>query len=188
MAFKAPGADEFTGTQFVPASEDIYRCRIDRYEVKEGADSVSQYNPDGNPRVRFYLEPLFIESDKEALMVDINDEELPEDKLFIMFFDPDHLGTKPRLAKSRKFLASALQIGNEVPVEYDTLEEMADDMINREVVCSIEVKGEYNNIVDTNPVKDRKPRRKRTEKSPLVEAAEATFDESAEESDEDNDY
>lgn len=177
MAFRAPGSEEYTGTKFLPAAEDVYRVRIDRYEIKEGAESVSQYNPDGNPRVRFFLEPLGIDGDDEALMVDTNDEELPEDKFFIFFFDPDHLGTKPRLAKSRKFLASALQIPTDQPVEYDSLEDCCDDLVGRELVVDVTVKGDYNNIVDTRPVKARKAR-KRVEREPLVEVAKEMFNES----------
>ena len=185
MAFRAPGADEYTESKFLPAAEDVYRVKIDRYEIKKGADTVNQWNPDGNPRVRFYLEPLSIEGDEDALMVDTKDEELPEDKFFIFFFDPDHLGTQPRLAKSRKFLASALQIPTDQPIEYESLEDCCDDLVGRELIVDVTVKGEYNNIADTRPVKARKPR-KRVEREPLVEVAEEVFTEDA--SDDQDDY
>lgn len=179
--FKAPGADEFAGTSFMPAAEDSYRCVIDRYEIR--TNEVSQYNPDGNPRVRFFLTPLAIEGDEDALMVDIEDNELPEDKQFIFFFDPDHLGTKPRLAKSRKFLANALQIPTDQPVEAESLEAFCENLLNREIVCDVVVKtksngDKINNIVDTKQVKVRKARRARTEKPSLVEEAEKVFNES----------
>lgn len=179
-AFKAPGADEFTGTAFLPAAEDTYRCVIDRYEIREG--EVTQYNPDGNPRVRFFLTPLSIDGDDDALMVDIEDNELPEDKQFIFFFDPDHLGTKPRLAKSRKFLANALQIPTDQPVEAESLEAFCENLLNREIVCEVVVKtkgngDKINNITDTKQVKVRKARRKRAEKESLVEQAEQVFNE-----------
>lgn len=179
-AFKAPGADEFQGTSFMPAAEDSYRCVIERYEIREG--EVTQYNPDGNPRVRFWLTPLAIDGDEEALMVDIEDNELPEDKQFIFFFDPDHLGTKPRLAKSRKFLANALQIDYEQPVEAESLEDFCESLLNREIICDVEVKtkangDKINNISDTKKVKVRKARRARAEKPSLVEQADAVFNE-----------
>ena len=179
-AFKAPGADEFTGTQYSPAAEDSYRCLIERYEIREG--EVTQYNPDGNPRVRFWLTPLEIDGDPEAMMVDIEDKELPEDKQFIFFFDPDHLGTKPRLAKSRKFLANALQIDYEQPVEADSLEAFCETLLNREIVCDVGVKtkgngDKYNTITDTKKVKIRKARRQRAEKPSMVEEAEKVFNE-----------
>jgi len=180
--FKAPGADEFQGTAFLPAAEDTYRCVIDRYEIKEGAASASQYNPDGNPRVWFYLTPVAIEGDDEAIMVDIEDNELPEDKQFIFFFDPDHLGTKPRLAKSRKFLANALRISTDQPVEAESLESFCENLLNREIVCEVVIKtkangDKINNITDTRQVKERKARRKRAEKESLVETAEKVFNE-----------
>ena len=179
-AFKAPGADEFSGTNFLPAAEDSYRCSIDRYEIREG--EVSQYNPDGNPRVRFFLTPLAIDGDEDALMVDIDDNELPEDKQFIFFFDPDHLGTKPRLAKSRKFLANALQIDFEQPVEAESLEDFCESLLNREIICDVVVKkkangDKINNITDTKKVKVRKARRSRADKPTLTEEAEKVFNE-----------
>ena len=183
MPFRAPGDEEYTGTKFAPAAPDVYRVKVEDYEVKSGSESVSKFNPDGNPRVRFYLTPIAIDGDDEAEMVDINDEPLPEDKRFIFFFDPDHLGTKPRLAKSRKFMASVLNIANDQPVEYDTLEAFCDDALGRELIVDVEVKGEYNNILDTRPVKKRA--RKRVEKEPLVVAASQVFNETAEDADED---
>jgi hypothetical protein len=175
MPFRAPGNEEYTGTKFTPAAPDVYRVSVDSYEIKSGPEIANKYNEDGNPRVRFYLTPLGIDGDDEAEMVDISDEPLPEDKRFIFFFDPDHLGTKPRLAKSRKFMASVLNIATDQPVEYATLEDFCEDAVGRELIVDIEVKGEYNNILDTRPVKKRT--RKRIEKEPMVVAAEKVFNE-----------
>lgn len=175
MPFRAPGSEEYTGTKFTPASEDTYRVVVDSYEIKSGADVANKYNPDGNPRIRFYLSPLAIDGDDEAEMVDTSGVPLPEDKRFIFFFDPDHLGTKPRLAKSRKFMASVLNVPSDQPVEYDTLEAWAEDAVGRELIVDVTVNGEYNNIADTRPVKKRT--RKRAEREPLFVAAEKVFDE-----------
>jgi len=175
MGFRAPGDGEYTGTKFTPAAADSYRARIDEYEIKEGPEVANKYNPDGNPRIRFFLTPLEIDGDSDAELVDINDAPLPEDKRFIFFFDPDHLGTKPRIAKSRKFMASALNVPNDQAIEYESLEEFAEDMLERELVVDVEVKGDYNNIVDTRPV--RKRARKRAERPSLVDEAEKVFNE-----------
>jgi len=179
MAFRAPAADEYADSAFLPASEDTYRARIDRYEIKQGEQTASKYNPDGNPRVWFYLQPLFIEGDEEALMVDTADEELAEDKYIIFFFDPDHLGIKPVVAKSRKFLAAALNVPVEQPVEAASLEEFCDSLVGREVVIDVTVNGKYNNIADTRPVQTKTRKRRETKAEPLVEAAEVIFNEGA---------
>lgn len=176
MPFRAPGEGEYTGTKYQPAAADTYRVKVDDYEIRTG--EVTKFNKEGNPRVRFYLAPVAIEGDSEAEMVDINDEPLPEDKTFIFFFDPDHLGTKPRLARSRKFMAAVLNIPTDQSVEYDDLKEFCDDALGRELVVDIEVNAEsgYNNITDTRPIRKRVVRA-RAEKTPLVEAAEEVFNE-----------
>lgn len=176
VAFNAPGEDEFTESNYLPAAEDTYRVRIDRYEIKTGEQSASKFNPDGEPIVWFYLQPLFIEDDQEALMVDTADNELPEDKYFIFFFDPRHLGIKPVVSRSRKFMSAALQIPVEQPVKAASLEEFCDSLIDREVIVDVTVKGKYNNIADSRPVV-KKTRKRRADKAPLVEAAEALFNE-----------
>jgi hypothetical protein len=183
--FRAPGENEGGDTKYLPAAEDTYRVRVDRYEIKEGDDSRSKYNPEGKPRVRFYLEPLFIEGDEEALMVDTSDEELPEDKFFIMFFDPDHLGLKPVVSRSRKFLAAALRVPVEQPVEAASLEEFCDTLVDRELVVDVTVNGQYNNIADSRPVvtKTRKRRKASEDKADMTEAAEAIFNEGGEDED-----
>ena len=179
MAFRAPGADEFTETKFTPAAADTYRCVIDHYEIVEGF--TNQYNKDGHATARFFLAPIAIEGDEEALMVDTNDEELPEDKYFIFFFDPAHLGTKPVVSKGRKFLANALQIDYEQPVEAETLEAFCDSLVNKEIIADIGVKvgakGPVNTVLDTRQVKVRKPRRQRVDKGDLTEQAAEVFNE-----------
>lgn len=184
MAFRAPGEDEFTESAFLPAAEDTYRVRIVKYEIKKGAESANRFNPDGNPRVRFFLNPIQIEGDPEALMVDTADEELPEDKYFIFFFDPDHLGLKPVVSKSRKFLAAALSVPVEQPVEADTLEEFCDSLIDRELIVDVEVKGQYNNITDSRPIR-KKTRARKAKAAAAVEAANEVFGDMASEDEDD---
>lgn len=186
MTFRAPGEDEFTESKFLPAAEDTYRVRVEKYEVKEGADSKSKYNPDGNPRVRFYLAPLFIEGDEEAMMVDTADNELPEDKFFIFFFDPDHLGLKPQVSRSRKFLASALGVPVEQPVEAASLEDFCDTLIDRELIVDVTINGQYNNVADSRPVVKKTRKRRKAESADLTGKAEEIFNESDSTGDEDD--
>lgn len=174
MAFRAPGANESTNTTFTPAEADEYRCRIVKYTVKSGDDTRSKYNPDGREVVWFYLEPLHIEGDEEADMVDTSGKPIAEDKTFLFFFDPYRLGLKPQVSRSRKFLASALGIPVDQPVEADSLDAMCRDLIDREMVCVVEVNANNKNVItDTRPVR-RKERRNR-DRAPLVEAAKEAF-------------
>lgn len=174
MAFRAPGENDYSeNTEFLPAAEDTYRVRVVKYEIKKGAEAASKYNPDGNPRVRFFLNPIEIDGDPEAMMVDTADRELPEDKYIIFFFDPDHLGLKPQVAKSRKFLAAALGVPVEQPVEADSLEEFCDSLIDRELIVDVTVNGQYNNITDSRPI--RKKTRARRAKGDATEAAAEVF-------------
>lgn len=184
MTFRAPGEDEFTESQFLPAAPDTYRVAVEKYEVKSGADTTNKYNPDGRPRVRFYLSPIEIDGDSEALMVDTADEELPEDKFFLFFFDPDHLGLKPQVSKSRKFLAAALGVPVEQPVEAESLEAFCDTLVGRELIVDVTVNGKYNNIADSRPI--RKKTRQRKAKGDLQEAAAAVFNEDADTGNEDD--
>ena len=184
-AFRAPGEDEFTESQFLPAAADTYRVAIEKYEIKSGADTTNKYNPKGNPRVRFYLSPVEIDGDSEALMVDTADEELPEDKFFIFFFDPDHLGLKPVVSKSRKFLSAALGVPVEQPVEAPTLEAFCDTLIGRELICDVTINGQYNNIADSRPIR-KKTRQRKVKEETLVEAAATVFNEGDESTDQDD--
>lgn len=181
--FRAPGEDEYDESQFLPASPDTYRVAIRKYEVKTGIDSQSKYNPDGDPRVWFYLEPLFIEGDEDAMMVDTDDKQLPDDKYVIFFFDPDHLGIKPVVAKSRKFLASALAVPVEQPVEANSLEEFCDSLIDRELTVDISVTSKgYNNVDDSRPVQ-KKTRKRKSKGEDLVEVAAEVFSDETESED-----
>lgn len=171
--FRAPGEDEYTGTKYVPAQADSYVAKVESYAILEGDDlPPSKYRKEGDVQIRFYMVPESIDGDPEAEMLDINDEPLEEDKQFIFFFDPKRMGIKPRLSRSRKFLANALNIPVEQPVEYDSYEELAEDMVGRTVVVEVTVNGNYNNIVDTRPVRKR---RARAEKGDLTAAAKAVF-------------
>lgn len=183
MAFRAPGPNESNNTTFTPAEADEYRCRIVKYKVKSGDDTRSKYNPEGREVVWFYLEPLHIEGDEEAEMVDTKGKPLAEDKSFLFFFDPFRLGLKPQVSRSRKFLASALGIPVEQPVEADSLDALCRDLIDREIVAVVEVNDNGKNVIaDTRPVR-RKERRTRNA-APLVDAAKEAFGDEVKDSDE----
>jgi hypothetical protein len=174
MPFHAPGEDEFTESAFKPLAEDTYKVEVIKYEIKRGAEAVSRYNEDGNPRVRFFLEPIEIDGDSEAEIVDTADEPIPDDKYVLFFFDPDHLGLKPQVSKSRKFLAAALGVPVEQPVSADSLEEFCDTLVGRELIVDMAVKGNYNNITDSRPIR-RKTRVRKQKETALVDAAKETF-------------
>ncbi len=175
MGFRAPGEDEYGESKFVPAQADTYVAKVDSYEIFEAKDlKPSKYRSDDDIQIRFYLTLEGIDGDPEAEMLDIKDEPLQEDKQVIFFMDPKRMGIKPRLARSRKFLASALGVPVEQPIEYDSLEDMADDMVGRSVVVDLIVTEDkqYNNIADVRSVRRR---RERAAKTNLVEEAKAVF-------------
>lgn len=176
MPFRAPGADEYGESQFKPAAEDSYRVLIDSYKILTyGTDiPVGNWNKEGETQVRFFLTPQEIDGDPEAELLDVEENPLAEGKYFVFFFDPQRLGVKPRLARSRKFLASALGVPVDQPVEYDSLQEMCEDMVGREVVVDVTVNGQNNKVEDVRPVRRR---RQRQEKGDLTEVAAKVFDE-----------
>lgn len=173
-AWRMPAADEYQGTKFKPAAADSYRCVIDSYRIRKDEEVLSQYNKDGHEEVWFFLAPLQIDGDDQALMVDTAGEELPEDKTFIFFFDPTRMGYQPRLARSRKFVASALNIPVEGTVNYPSLTALCEDLVGKEIIAQVEVQGDRNKVVDVRPI-PRRVRRTRTEREPLVEAASRIF-------------
>lgn len=176
MVFRVRGEDEYdeSNSRFAPAAADTYRVLVSSFKIISGAEAVSKYNEEGNDRVRFYLDLLHIEGDDEALLVDVNDNELDPDKFVIFFFDPDHLGLKPQVSKSRKFLASALNIPVEQTLESETLEKFCESLVGKTLVADVGVSGQYNNVLDTRPVVV-KTRKRKPSSTPLVEAAEEVF-------------
>lgn len=171
MPYRVPGPDEFIGNDFGLLAEDEYRVRIASYEMKSGAIVTNQYNPDGSLRIWFTLEPLAIEGDDDAVLVDPDGKEVSEDKTLIFFFDPSRLGLKPVVSKNRKFFAAAMGIPVEQPVSFDSEEDMARTLVGKELVASVIIKNGKNNISDTRPIRTRV----RKSRAPLVEEAAAVF-------------
>lgn len=171
--FRAPGPDEYTGTKYVPAQADSYVVKVDSYEILEGDElPPSKWRKEDDVQIRFYLTPEGVDGDPEAEILDVEDQPIAEDKQFIFFFDPKRMGIKPRLSRSRKFLSSALNIPVEQPVEYESYEDLAEDMIGRTLVAVVEVSGNYNNVVDTRTIRRR---RQRAEKGDLTQVAKEVF-------------
>jgi hypothetical protein len=178
MGFRVPGADEYTGEGYGTLAADQYRVRITQYAIKTGEAVTNQYNPKGEPRVWFTLEPLFIEGDEEAELVDVDGKPVKEGKTLIFFFDPSRLGLQPRVAKSRKFFACAMGIPVEQAVSFDSLEDLAKALVGKELVVDVIVKNGKNAIEDSRPVRkrERRPRPAQND-NPLVAAAQETFKE-----------
>ena len=182
--FRAGGEDEYPDR--IRAAADTYRLRIDSYQMAK--TTPSKYDEGGRDQIRFLLEFISIADDENALLVGTDNNELDPEVRVMMFFDPERMGLKPRVAKSRKFLTSALGVAVDTVVEYETLEALAEDLVGRELIADVTVKttpsGTFNNIVDTRPIQTRQ-RRQRTEKTNLVEEAEKVFAEDTPQGDED---
>jgi hypothetical protein len=185
MGFRVPGPDEFSGDGFGTLAADDYRCRIASYQMKQGAEVTNQYNLKGELRIWFTLEPLHIEGDEEAEMLDaVTNEPVKDDKTLLFFFDPSRLGLKPVVSKNRKFFAAAMGIPVEQPVEFDTVEDLAKALVGKEIVAAVEITASgKNKIADVRPVRQRQRRARGTESTPatnptnpLAAAAASTFE------------
>jgi hypothetical protein len=188
MPFRAGGEDEFPDR--IPAAAEYYRLRVESYTFAK--TKPNKFDPEGNKdEIRFLLDFVAIADDEDADLLGTDGLPLREDARVMFFFDPNRLGLKPQVSKNRRFLAAALGIPNEQPVEYESMEAMAQDMVDREVIAAVKVNGSYNNI-DHNTLRPvRKKRAARAEKPSLTEAAAEVFkDEVAEtkEVDADDEY
>jgi len=175
-AIYVPSADEFTGsnTDYGMLSEDEYRVRIESYKR---VNRVSQYNPDGNETIDFIMKPVGFADDEDAELVDENGNALNPEKHLIFFYDPQRLGVRPQIAKSRKFLAAAMNVPADGPI---ALQGGYDELVGKEMVAHVGVRNGRNYIMDVRPI--RKRTRARTAEAPqakgksLVDKARESFD------------
>lgn len=170
-----PSADEYTssGADYGMLSEDEYRVRIDSYKR---VNRVSQYNPDGNETIDFILKPIGFADDEDASLVDENGNDVNPEKHLIFFYDPNKLGVRPQISKSRKFLAAAMNIPADGPI---SLPGGYDELLGKEIIAHVGVRNGRNYIADTRPI--RKRARARTaeplaKQKTLVDKARETFD------------
>lgn len=174
MPFRVPGEDDFNGQGFGTLKADEYRVRIKSYKVKEGAENVSQYNPEGKPTVWYTLEPLSLANFPDDPMLDTEDQPINPDKTLIFFFSPYSMGLKPVVSKSRKFFASAMQIPNEQPVEFDSEKALYDTLVGRELIVAVGInKKGKNEITDSRPVPIRRSARQSQPEPPADSAVAA---------------
>ncbi len=154
---RIPGQEDYdnsSGGNFGTLESDEYRCRIVSWEEHENNSQFAKPGGTGKS-IWFKLEPVAYEHDPEAELVDKDSgEPIHPDKTLIFFYDPDRVGLVPVIAKSRKFLAAALNVPVEEPIEFDTY----DDLVGKEVVASVIVKDGNNRIDAVRPVKARKSR------------------------------
>jgi hypothetical protein len=167
-----PSSDDYQGQGggFGTLEEDEYRVRIESYKAVD--NTPSQYNPEGKGQtLYFYLRPLaYAESDREGEeLTDIEGQPLNPEKFVVFFADPQRMGMRPQIAKTRKFVAAALQVGVEEGLDFEW-----DDLIGKEVIAYIGQKGDKNKVLDIRPLK-RRPRRA-VATAPLIDKAKEIFD------------
>lgn len=177
-AIYVPGADEYKGTgtgDFGVMSEDEYKVRVDSYRR---VNRVSQYNPEGKETIDFVLTPVSFADDEDANLVDENGNDLHPEKHVLFFYDPNKLGVRPQISKSRKFLAAALGIAADGPI---ALPGGYDELVGKEFIAHIGVRNGRNYVIDTRPIRKR-ARVRTADESPkrvnndLVDKAKAMFD------------
>lgn len=178
-AIYVPSADESTGSSgadYGLLSEDEYRVRVESYKR---VNRVSQYNPDGNETIDFILKPIGFADDEEASLVDQDGNDVNPDKHVLFFYDPQRLGVRPQVSKSRKFLGAALNIAADGPI---SLPGGYDELIGKEMVAHIGIRNGRNYVIETRPIRKRARVRTATPTAPttkqktLADKARETFD------------
>lgn len=173
-AIYVPSADEYSGsnTDYGTLSEDEYRVRVESYKR---VNRVSQFNPEGLETIDFILKPVGFADDEEAPLSDENGNEINPDKHLIFFYDPNRLGVRPQISKSRKFLAAAMNIAADGPI---ALPGGYDELVGKEMIAHVGIRNGRNYIIDTRPI--RKRARVRTADVPakktLVDKAREVFE------------
>lgn len=148
-AINLPSSEESQVSSFGLLDEDDYRARIDSFTQ---VSRVSQYNPEGLPTFDFILQPLGFADAEDAELTDQDGEPLNPEKHLIFFYDPQRLGTRPQVSRSRKFLASALGLPPEGRIE---LPGGLGELIGKEIIVTVGIANGKNKILDTRPLKRR---------------------------------
>jgi hypothetical protein len=180
--FYVPSADEMAaagGGEWGTLPEDEYKVRIT--ELVE-VNRVSQYNPvdpetgEAPATYDVKLKPLCFADDEEAELVDSDGEPLNEDKHLVFFFDPRRIGTRPVIAKSRKFLASVLGVPADGPIN---LPGGLNDLIGKELIVAVTIKNGNNRITDTRPAKKQRARVRTAKAADVTAEAKEIFPDAA---------
>lgn len=171
-----PGADEYTGGgDFGILTEDEYRVRIESYKK---VNRVSPYNLEGKETVDFYLTPVSYADDEDTPITDANGNDVHPEKHLVFFYDPNRLGARPMISKSRAFLAAAMNVPADGPI---SLPGGLDDLIGKELIAEVKVKNGKNVVSGTRPIpKRRRQRTAQAEQPDLVAAAKDVFKEDEE--------
>ena len=181
------GADEYESGEFPldPVIDaDEYRLRVAGY--KEYVQPPGKFNKTEEDRVLFRMEVLHQVDDSEADVEDQDGNQLPEDFTVPFFYDPKRTGIwQGKVAKSRKFLAAALNVPVEEPIEFEDYE----DLVGKEMIGSIIVARNKDNE-KVNRIESVRPVRKAKAAAPKKSVAEAAKEEfpDAKVTEEDDDF
>ncbi len=129
---------------------------------------VSQYNPDGLETLDFYLTPKAFADVPDDELTDVDGNALNPDMHLLFFADERKMGTRPMVSRTRKFVASALQ----VPID-EALSFEWNDLIGKDVIVEVATKNGRNRVTNVKPLKKARSRRAA---APLVAAASEIFD------------
>lgn len=170
--FKVPSAEEYDQpkAKYGLLGEAEYKVKIDSYQRQE--NQIGQYNTDGHDTFRIYLKPLESVDDPDTDLVDVDGEVIDPEKYVTFFFDPTKMGLKPQPSKSRKFLAAALQQPITQGFSAKSPEDALDQILGKELIAYVSIKGEYNNVMDVRPAKRATAPTRARSKSVAVEDTE----------------
>jgi hypothetical protein len=169
-------ADEAQTSSYGLLEEDDYLVRIDSFQSVRRPSQFAQMEDDGvTPKETFdfILQPLGFADAPDTELVDQDGEPLNPEKHLVFFYDPNRLGTRPMISRSRQFLASALGVPADGRIE---LPEGLPGLIGKELIATVGIKNGKNNITGTRPAKKR-TRVRTSAPAATVEETAATEDE-----------
>lgn len=153
--FSLKSADEAQTSNFGLLDEDDYLVRIDSFQSVRRPSQYAMLEDDGvTPKETFdvYLTPLAFADAPDTELVDQDGEPVHPEKHLVFFFDPNRLGTRPMVSRSRQFLASALQVAADGRIE---LPEGLPALIGKEIIATVGIRNGKNTVTATRPSKKR---------------------------------
>lgn len=151
----AKSAEESQNSSFGLLEEDDYVVRIESFNSVRRASQYAMLEDDGvTPKETFdiILKPIGFSDAPDTELVDQDGEPVNPEKHLVFFFDPNRLGTRPMISRSRQFLASALQVAPEGRIE---LPEGLAGLVGKELIATVGIKNGKNFVSGTRPAKKR---------------------------------
>lgn len=154
-----PSAEELAqrGGEFKNLPEDEYVLEVK--EITVNADQKNPYNGEVRDTLTVKLRPIKF-ADGTPL-VDVDGDDVPDDKLIWDFIDPTKVGMRPQPSKARKFFTAALGLDIKSGFEVDDY----DDLVGARLIGTVIIreasgdKPEQNKVTAYRAIPKRPARR-----------------------------